>query len=321
MREVQRRCLKTGWVVVVSICLLGHVSDALASESSAESLSKLLPEPAATDGWVLEEATPEFYSRDNLFEYIDGAAEEFIDYQFDRLLVSRWQKDDATSTLTLEIYDMKAPENAFGIYSTVRSPDAEYVITGAQGVIGEYSLNFWADKYYVKIQAIQPGLRSSLNSLGNAVAKCIGPPPGRKPGILDFMVAKTEEFSFQPRTLRLVAKNMFGLDFLNWGYSLGYDVGDEETTFFILDKDSSETAKSVFDKFREYLQKEGASIEELALGNESLLADRAQQEDPVWLVRKENFLIGLLGVPDKDRCKSLLVKTLSKMEHAETLRK
>jgi len=50
----------------------------------------------------------------NLFDYIDGGAEIFLEFGFDRLLVQDYRKEDAE--IVLELFHMESPESALGIY-------------------------------------------------------------------------------------------------------------------------------------------------------------------------------------------------------------
>jgi len=91
---------------------------------------------------------PAFYS-DNLWEYINGGAEAYHQYDFFALLHQIFLAGDAE--VTVDIYDMGNPLNAFGIYSSERSPDYRFLPVGSQGFGEAYSLNFFQDRYYVKL--------------------------------------------------------------------------------------------------------------------------------------------------------------------------
>ena len=93
-------------------------------------LAALLP---SLEGWSLSEAVQNFLP-DTLFEYIDGAAESYLAYNFQGLVVGQYKKDGAPSQeLTVEIYDLGSPRNAFGIYSMERYPESQFLQLGVQG--------------------------------------------------------------------------------------------------------------------------------------------------------------------------------------------
>lgn len=64
-------------------------------------------------GWE-RAGSPAEYQKGQLFNYIDGGAEIFLEFGFDRLLVQEYRKRN--SELVLELYQMESPESALGIY-------------------------------------------------------------------------------------------------------------------------------------------------------------------------------------------------------------
>ncbi|MGZ7065033.1 MAG: DUF6599 family protein [Candidatus Aminicenantales bacterium] len=73
-------------------------------------------------GWVLS-GNPRTFSRDGLYGYVDGGAEVFLQYGFRDLTVFSLIPDkaaDPKKAVTLEIYRMDSPKDAFGIFSTRR---------------------------------------------------------------------------------------------------------------------------------------------------------------------------------------------------------
>jgi hypothetical protein len=64
-------------------------------------------------GWA-KAGPPALFRGGNLFDYIDGGAEIFLEFGFDRLLVQEYRKED--SEIGLELFEMESPESALGIY-------------------------------------------------------------------------------------------------------------------------------------------------------------------------------------------------------------
>jgi hypothetical protein len=109
-------------------------------------LKSLLPDPVQMGGQFTGESV--FYS-ENLWEYIDGAAESFHAYGFVALIHQDYQIDD--SEVTVDIYDMGHLNRAFGMYASERSPDYRFLDIGAEGYGDEFGLNFYQDRYYIKL--------------------------------------------------------------------------------------------------------------------------------------------------------------------------
>lgn len=98
------------------------------------------------------------YRPDNLFEYINGAAELYLMYDFSGLNLQQY-KDKDENTITIEIYDQKTINNSFGIYSQERPYECEYLDIGAQATYMEGYLNFYQGRYYVKTAGYNLGAK------------------------------------------------------------------------------------------------------------------------------------------------------------------
>ena len=59
--------------------------------------------------------------------------------------------------LTADIFDMGSAENAFGMYSSERSPKYDFIPMGTEGYRNEGIINFLQDRYYVKLAAFGSG--------------------------------------------------------------------------------------------------------------------------------------------------------------------
>ncbi len=111
----------------------------------------------AVDGWALDgEVTTK--APDALWEFNDGAAEAFLAYGFQGLRYADLKAGEVV--VTVEIYDMGAPINAFGIYTTERSDDAERVKIGTEAVLAlPYQCLLLKDRNYLKLSLYQGELK------------------------------------------------------------------------------------------------------------------------------------------------------------------
>jgi len=91
------------------------------------------------------------YYGEDLYEYINGGAEAFHMYSMAAMIHQEYVGGGAE--VTVDIYDMGTPLNAFGIYSAERSPDYEFLSVGAEAYASESILNFVQGRYYVKLSA------------------------------------------------------------------------------------------------------------------------------------------------------------------------
>jgi hypothetical protein len=99
---------------------------AQAGQTGQQAVQRNLPPDfmglAGLTGWVLS-GNPRTFSRDGLYGYVDGGAEVFLQYGFRDLTVFNLIPDkaaDPKKAITLEIFRMDSPKDAFGIFSTRR---------------------------------------------------------------------------------------------------------------------------------------------------------------------------------------------------------
>jgi len=108
------------------------------------------------------------YDQQGLFDYIDGAAPIFIERNF-RKLAAADLLAPGEGSLTCDIYDMRATDNAASIYAKERSPTATAVAIGDQAHQGSMSLVFRRDRYYVKLTAFDKNAEALLPELATAL--------------------------------------------------------------------------------------------------------------------------------------------------------
>jgi hypothetical protein len=87
----------------------------------------------------------------DLFELIDGGAPAYFEFGFVALVHAPCKAKGIG--VSVDIYDMATPLQAFGIYAAERDADAKAVPVGAAGAAGETFLDFFQSRYYVKIES------------------------------------------------------------------------------------------------------------------------------------------------------------------------
>jgi hypothetical protein len=248
------------------------------------SLSALLP--PSTEWKATEPART--YDPTSLFEYIDGAAEAYIGYDFRALLVGDFQHASSKATLTVEIYDMGAALNAFGIYGAERYPESRFLPVGVQGYFEEGTLNFLAGRYYVKLMAFEAGDRAEalLKAYAAGVAARIKE-PGAFPPVLRAFAGE----GLVPNSEKYVARSFLGFKFLNGGYSATFKSGGQEFEAFVVEARTPEEAAGLLKQLAERL---GAS---LAPGGGGVRAKDAYLKN-VFAAASGRRLCGVIKIKD-----------------------
>ncbi len=135
-----------------------------------DDLQRLVPAPPP--GWT-SSAPPAAYTPANLSEYIDGGAELFISYGFRGALAVKLA-DGGGQTIDVDLFDMGASANAFGVFAHSRETVDDSIGQGCEYAAG--LLTFWRDRFYVSILAYPETAekRDTVLQLGRAVAAAIG---------------------------------------------------------------------------------------------------------------------------------------------------
>ncbi len=197
------------------------------SEQLRKTLASLLPQGSDVGARLTE--GPAFYSPGNLYEYIDGGAEAFVGYDFVALAHAVYQRGDAE--ITVDVYDMGRPDNAFGIYSSERSPEYSFISIGAEGYQGDLLINFLHDRYYVKLSAFSdtqkgPGL---LEPFARWISSAVGTAPSLPKPLSLFPAA-----NLLPHTQTFVLRSPLGREFLSPAYTARYSLAANTETVVVL---------------------------------------------------------------------------------------
>lgn len=160
--------------------LIAAVSLGAAAVEAAEGLSEYFPYSGEMPGWTATEAMAE-YIGDDLFRMIDGGAEIYREYGFVRAGTQEFG-DQAGHRVTVEIYEMKDPGAAYGIFTFKARQEGTEVALGNGGRQTDYYLNFWKGRYLATLTGSDASafVKIALKTLGSAVEKKItdtGTPP------------------------------------------------------------------------------------------------------------------------------------------------
>jgi hypothetical protein len=257
----------------------------LMGNESMPSLQSLLPE---MEYWSLTESAKDYFP-ETLYEYIDGAAEIYLGYDFKQLIVGQYEKKDSQASLSVEIYDMGREKNAFGIYSAERFPDTRFIPVGNQGYLEEGSLNFLINRYYIKLLCFDCGKESEnfLKHFSEAILKRI-----HNEGQLPFLLDVFPKEGLVPNTEKFILHNFLGYNFFHDGYLADYRLGDLEFECFLIEGRDGKEAQNMLDKF--IAARGEGNTEEIPSGFH--LKDRYYEH--IFLARVENYLAGVMKIKD-----------------------
>jgi hypothetical protein len=128
------------------------------------------------------------YKGEALYDYINGGAELYLSYGLAGMTGCKYN-GDGLPQVTVEIYEMTSPANAFGVYTQSRDRE-EYEYGQGSQRSGDFLL-FWKDRYYVIIttEKATPESSKALLYIASAAEKAITG-KGRRPAIVDALPQK-----------------------------------------------------------------------------------------------------------------------------------
>lgn len=130
----------------------GPNSPALASPRQAGGRpagdAALLPADAAVPGWKKVENLRVF-SRADLYGYIDGGAELFLEMGFEQLTLQKYR--NGATELAVEVYRMTDGQAATGIYLMKCGKEARDAAVDLRHTINRHQLMFVRERFYVTV--------------------------------------------------------------------------------------------------------------------------------------------------------------------------
>jgi hypothetical protein len=218
-----------------------------------------------------------------VYEYINGAAEIYLQYNFQELIAQEYE-NDAGAFVTIEIYRHDSALNAFGIYSQERSFEGDSLNIGAQGFYENGMLNFFKGPYYVKLNSY--GLdneETTLRALAGDVAEKLD-------GTTEF----PEELNYfpptgkQPYSEQYLAQDFLGYVFLKAAFTASYIDGAQTFQMFFMVGDSPEACEMMLKAYADEVNVEPDNILEGSLVFEDAYhgtVDIRWQDQYVWGIK------------------------------------
>ncbi len=248
-------------------------------------LGSLLREPLP--GKTARQNPATTYSPDSLYQYIDGGADIYLLYDFQALLHQDF-KIGATDLIT-DIYEMGKREDAFGIYASERSPGYKFVAIGGEGYRDRGILNFFADRYYVKLSGSGANVGPLLDQFARLVSGRIGGvrtlPPLLEKLPREHRVLHSEQY---------VKKDPLGHAFLAPAYVVTYTEGKQESKLVVSVANDTQGAKSRAEQLAKHFKQSGEVTSAPELG-ENGMRGKNSFEGSVMARTHGRYLIALFN--------------------------
>ncbi len=260
-----------------------------APDQVANALKKCSP-----PGW--QAADQYTYTPNNLYRYINGAADFFIGYGFEKLTGSYYRHAvHPGQSLTVDVYDMGAGLHAFGVFQARRNSDAVSAGVGTASQFTDEYLSFYKDRYYVEVQCYMQGtgkqavLRTAAEQLAGAL-----PGNNRPPQELALLPEKNKI----PGSEKYVRGGVLGHAFYETGITAEYKNKTDAGTAFIVFCGSPADATQAIQQHRDYLASSGKLC--AGLGKEFPNGFTAEEpwHNSIFVMPAGAYVVGIYDVSD-----------------------
>ncbi len=192
------------------------------------------PSCSAVPGWS-QRGDARNYVADNLFEYMDGNAEGYLLYGFQKMQGVTCEKGGVT--LVIDLSDFGDPDSCFGMFSANRDPRQPAVKLGMGAQIVPRRAILAKGNYYLEIAVNPEGDHTAVLQQWITTMEKTLQGTTETPTALGWFPAE------QQQSVRLVPESVLGIRILKRGYAAQYDFGK---AFVVTD----ESAPAVMDKLR-----------------------------------------------------------------------
>jgi hypothetical protein len=245
-----------GGVVALLAILAATASQAAGSKTAPAhppEASSLFPK---IGGWRLSDG-PTRYTPETLFEYIDGGAESFLQFDFQELASATYVSDEvrhgenrkssgtSPATISVDIYRHRDAMRAFGMYTQERPAGTTPLPIGIEGYGGQDYLEFVVGSTYVKL--VQSGAQDPA-ALRRFAEKLAAGLPGTRaaPAVLKCFPERGK----RARAEKFTARDFLGYPFLHDAVAVPYQISGANFRLFVVEGKDAADLRAMVTRYR-----------------------------------------------------------------------
>jgi len=175
--------------IIICVFVLSLLTISIRQGAKAEMTETSVKLPGTVGVWNLS-GSPQIFDSKNIFDYMNGGGELYLAYRFDHLQVDRYTGPDKTE-ITVEIYFMEDPDDAFGLLSLDWGGDmldfqsgfenhkTSSIAPKTRALYGGGLLRLCAGSVYARILAFPetPASKDAVLKIGKAISSGKDPNP------------------------------------------------------------------------------------------------------------------------------------------------
>lgn len=203
----------------------------------------------AQGGWKAEEEA-KLFTKETLFELMNGQSDAFFVYGFEQAAVQRFNSATGIN-LVVSVFRVDTPESAYGLFSVNR--DSQPAEVGNDGSTSPgRRLSYWQERFFVQMTALKPVPEGDLLAMGQAISARL-PKGGKKPALMAALPADGmypepfplffhQELTIQDRVW-LGGENKLGLGLDTDGALARYDLSGQPAELMVIEFPDATRAK------------------------------------------------------------------------------
>jgi hypothetical protein len=242
-------------IVWVLLCFSIAAGSAVQDQVSGVELNNLLPQAGEVNSWA-PDGHAQLAVGEDLFLLINGGAEIYHEYGFERCVFQTYLSDDGYS-INVEIYEMDGPQAAYGIFTFKRSDNGIPVEIGHEGSYESYYIIYWRGKFLVNVIALGDwdGARDDIYQIASTFDTKIKT-QAERPHIISFLPAENilpNGITYLRGSLALFNKYLFAHDDI-FGLKEGAIGEYEDYTVFIFRYSDPQESANWYESAKDHLK-------------------------------------------------------------------
>jgi len=233
------------------------------------------------------------YTKENLYEHVDGHAEYFISAGFQGLTVTEYIAAGSKARqaeIQVEVYDMGKSIQAFGVLADESGENPPPVPVGTMGYKTSSGVNYIKGKFYIKISAFSP--KTPVIKFAKGFADTLSA------GQDSFQVFSKFPDLGKVENTRFAKEGYRGLDFLHNVIEREYSTGSGKIKVALM-ADSEHETQSLMSSLLDYFKKSGMRYEKNERGGREVYKVMDKYEGNWFLIRSHNAVFGVFGTDDE----------------------
>jgi hypothetical protein len=271
-----------------------HYDPALINFKSSEQGIERAFFPSEIDGYI-KKGEIRHFTFENLYEYVNGHAEYFIDAGFKDLFVAEYIRkgsQQGQSEMIAEIYDMARPLQSFGVFSDEAEDSDNDIQIGTMGTKTPQGITFIKGPYFIKIVTFNEN--APYEKLAQAIDSTI-----KEEGSSFSLFARFPDLGTIVST-RFIKKDYRGLGFVTNVLERQYEVNGENVGIALIMGKSNKSSQQLMSSFFNFFKENDVNYTEIERENRKFYKIMDPYEGDWFLVPFDDLVVGVYGAGNEE---------------------